>query len=117
MNCKNHWNPRLCLLAVCCAIAHPAAALDFSGYVRAGSGGNTKKGAQQCFQLSGAAAKYRLGNECEQLSELTLRQTVAQFSDGSGLSLTGMGLLYNQYDRTPKFKSSDPHNDGHAKMV
>lgn len=35
------------------------------GYLRAGLGWSGDGGGQRCFQLPGARAKYRLGNECE----------------------------------------------------
>lgn len=43
-----------------------AQALEFHGYGRTGFGEALgDKGRQACFQLPGAPAKYRLGNECE----------------------------------------------------
>ena len=43
--------------------------LEFHGYMRAGTGGNSEGGDQVCFQTPGAGAKYRLGNECEIYTE------------------------------------------------
>lgn len=51
-------------------------AFQFHGYVRAGAGVNTEGGNQVCFQVPGAPAKYRLGNECDAYSELLLNYDV-----------------------------------------
>ena len=40
-------------------------ALEFTGYMRAGAGDSSGSDSQSCFQLPGAPAKYRLGNECQ----------------------------------------------------
>jgi len=47
-------------------VDRPGFSADFFGYLRAGVGwqGDLEDG-QRCFQLPGASAKYRLGNECE----------------------------------------------------
>lgn len=51
-------------------------AVDFNGYLR--SGAIWSKGEEtSCLQVPGAAAKYRLGNECETYGELSLSQTFA----------------------------------------
>ncbi|WP_220348905.1 carbohydrate porin [Alkalilimnicola ehrlichii] len=47
-----------------------AFAVDFFGYFRAGVGATAGGGDQVCFQAPGAAAKYRLGNECENYGEI-----------------------------------------------
>lgn len=47
--------------------AAQASAVDFKGYARSGIGWTGSGGEQQCFQATGAGAKYRLGNECENL--------------------------------------------------
>jgi len=99
------------------ALAGQAAALDFNGYERIGAGQSSEGGTQQCFQLPGAQAKYRLGNECEHVVELMLGQQLASFADASSLSIKGMGFLLNEYGKTPKFKSSDPNNFGYAKAA
>lgn len=78
-------------------------ALEFSGYLRAGAGGSTKGETQSCFQLPGAQTKYRLGNECEQYSELELRQDLLTLDDGSVLSVDGMAALSANYGHTPEF--------------
>ncbi|MDI8746359.1 carbohydrate porin, partial [Salmonella enterica subsp. enterica serovar Montevideo] len=41
-----------------------AMAVDFHGYARSGIGWTGSGGEQQCFQVTGAQSKYRLGNEC-----------------------------------------------------
>jgi len=98
-------------------LSHQAAALDFNGYIRAGFGDNSESGTQQCFFLPGAQAKYRLGNECEHVVELMLGQQVGSFSDGSTLSVKGMGIFLNEYGRTPRFESSHPDNVGYSKTA
>jgi maltoporin len=45
-------------------------AFQFHGYLRAGAGENSNGGNQVCFQDPGAPVKYRLGNECEDYTEL-----------------------------------------------
>ncbi len=94
------------LWALPCALAMfpwSAQALEFSGYTRNGVGTSVNSSGQQCFQLQGAKSKYRLGNECEQYTELDLRQDLFKLDDGSVLSVEGMAQLYNQYDKTPKY--------------
>lgn len=94
------------LWALPCALAlfpWSAQALEFSGYTRNGVGTSVNSSGQQCFQLQGAKSKYRLGNECEQYTELDLRQDLFTLDDGSVLSVEGMAQLYNQYDKTPKY--------------
>lgn len=49
-----------------------AATVDFGGYFRSGAGVSSGGGNQVCFQLPGAPAKYRLGNECETYGEIAL---------------------------------------------
>ena len=90
-------------VGVAVAIPLSANALDFSGYLRTGTGNALEGGRQSCFQLPGAQSKYRLGNECEQYFEFDLRQELLEFDDGSAISVEGMAQLYNQYGHTPKF--------------
>jgi maltoporin len=68
------------LPALCCAVASTsapgapegdAASLAVHGYLRSGVG-RSSGGDQPCFQLPGAGAKYRLGNECDTFAELAL---------------------------------------------
>ncbi len=61
--------------------------IEFSGYLRAGTGGSSEGGDQICFQAPGASAKYRLGNECEVYSEIGLGGTVFKGQDGSYFKL------------------------------
>lgn len=81
----------------------PAHALEFSGYVRSGAGSTSKGGTQSCFILPGAQSKYRLGNECEQYSELDLRQDLLTLDDGSKVSVEGMAQLLNDYGHSLEF--------------
>ncbi|SEO66435.1 maltoporin [Aquisalimonas asiatica] len=62
--------------------AEGALAVDFSGYMRSGIGGNSKGGDQTCFQVDGASSKYRLGNECETYGELSLGTNVWEGEEG-----------------------------------
>ncbi len=91
----------------------PSHALEFTGYLRTGVGGADGGGTQSCFQLPGAPAKYRLGNECEQLAELDLRQDLFKPGDGSTISAEGMAQLFNDYGHSPEF--SGEH--GYSRMV
>jgi maltoporin len=90
------------LLALALALPQ-AQALEFSGYVRSGAGSADGNGRQSCFQLPGAQSKYRLGNECEQYSELDLRQDLLTLDDGSVISVEGMAQFFNEYGHTPEF--------------
>lgn len=60
-----------------------AGAVDFKGYARSGIGWTGSGGEQQCFQATGADAKYRLGNECETYAEIKLGQEVWKDADKS----------------------------------
>lgn len=57
--------------------------LAFHGYFRSGVGSNSEGGDQACFKLPGAAAKYRLGNECETYGELSFGKKVWKNEDGA----------------------------------
>ncbi|AZZ45101.1 maltoporin [Pseudomonadaceae bacterium SI-3] len=103
----------LAVSLVSLAMPFAAQALDFNGYVRSGIGESTASESQACFQLPGAASKFRLGNECEQYAELGLRQDLFTMDDGSVLSVEGMAALYNEYDHTPKFTG----DHGFARLV
>ncbi|TCB77208.1 maltoporin [Acinetobacter sp. ANC 4173] len=81
-------------------------ALEFHGYSRTGIGSSENGNTQQCFQLSGAPTKYRLGNECEQYVELGAKQTLTTFEDGSQLNINGMLQFYNQYGKSLEFKGN-----------
>lgn len=93
-----------------------AQAIEFSGYYRLGAGGTTKGGTQSCFQLPGARSKYRLGNECEQWSELAFSHESEKLSDGSTLSGMVMGGFYNPIGHMPKFKDSNEHGGGSSRI-
>jgi len=107
---KHRVSPKPSMLAsaaLALALPFTASAVDFSaeyhGYIRVGTGHTTKSGTQQCFLLPGAAAKYRLGNECETWSEHEIRKTFTEFSDGSTLSGVGMAWITNEYGRKQTF--------------
>lgn len=77
------------------AVSLPCAALDTTGYVRAGSGGTpVAGGGQVCFQLPGAATKYRLGNECDTYGELGLSQVLRQWEGGERLRAYATASLF-----------------------
>lgn len=83
---------------------------EFHGYLRAGTGAalGTAGGsaAQPCFQLAGAGSKYRLGNECENYSELEVRQKLYSFNNGLTVSADVMASLYNPNQVFPHFNAS-----------
>ncbi|TBW30879.1 carbohydrate porin [Azotobacter chroococcum] len=105
------------LFPLCALFVLPltAQAVNFSGYYRLGIGGNSKGGTQSCFQLPGAPTKYRLGNECEQWSELAWDHDIA-LADGSTLSGMVMGGFYNPIGHKPKFKDSNEHGGGFSRI-
>lgn len=57
--------------------------LALIGYLRTGVGGSIDGSPRSCFQLPGASAKYRLGNECETYGEIGAAGPVAKGADGS----------------------------------
>ncbi len=73
-----------------------ASALDFNGYIRAGVGSDLNGGRQSCFKLSGAEAKYRLGNECEIYGEALFGQDLYQADGGPRVSGHVMASLNSQ---------------------
>lgn len=79
---------------VALAVSLPAAALDTSGYIRAGSGGSSAGGGQACFKLPGAGTKYRLGNECDTYGELGLSQVLHQGEGGERLQAYATASLF-----------------------
>lgn len=91
------------LAALVMASAPLCGAWEFKGYGRSGLGGADVGGRQGCFQLPGAPAKYRLGNECEDYWELQLSDDVYKGADGTTLKLEGMASLTHYYDRSPSF--------------
>jgi len=78
----------------------------FSGYGRAGVGGASEDGTQACFQLPGAPAKYRLGNECEFYGELEGNHEF-HADDGKVLKIDAMTSLYHAYGHMPTFDGPD----------
>ncbi|MFZ2853586.1 MAG: carbohydrate porin, partial [Rhodocyclaceae bacterium] len=90
-------NPRFLAASACCclvaAASFPVAALETTGYVRAGSGRASAGGEQVCFKLPGAGSKYRLGNECETYGELGLSQSLHQWGGGETLRAYATGAL------------------------
>jgi len=84
-----------------------ASAADFSGYFRTGMGVTDNGKTQECFQLTGAPSKYRLGNECEQYGELFAKQNLIKLKDNSEISINGMLQFYNQYGQSLKFSGED----------
>lgn len=96
-------NKMLLLAATSLFITQTIFALDVHGYVRLGAGSDTSGNGQECFQLSGAPAKYRLGNECDQYGELFGSQKLIEFADNSKLSINAMGQFSNDYNKSLKF--------------
>lgn len=78
-------------VAAVALVATSASAVDFHGYLRTGIGGNTNGGGQVCFQVPGAASKFRLGNECENYAELQFDQGL--YKDKSGIEFKYVGML------------------------
>lgn len=93
----------LLALAVLWAAAPTAWAWEPEGYFRGGIGTDTEGHEQACFQLPGAPAKYRLGNECEIYAELALGHEFYRLEDGTSLRLFGMATFFNEYGHTPTF--------------
>lgn len=73
----------LALAVAAGVLSTQALAVDFHGYARSGIGWTGSGGEQQCFKATGAASKYRLGNECETYAELKLGQEVWKEGDKS----------------------------------
>ena len=70
----------------------PTLRIDSFGYLRAGIGFQSDGDDQRCFQLPGAGAKYRLGNECEIYAEPGLSAEFGR-EDGPRVSLNFRGSL------------------------
>lgn len=77
------------------SVAH-AASIDFSGYMRAGTGINARGGTQVCFGLPGADTKWRLGNECDYVIEPNLSAKLASF-EGSDWHVHFMPSVYRAW--------------------
>lgn len=101
-------------LAVSLAMAATAAtagAVDFHGYTRAGVG-SSKSGGQQCFELDGAK-KFRLGNECDNYSEMAFGTKLYKDDKGAwfNYNLRFATKYYGTQDyegTIPDGKSNDP---------
>lgn len=57
--------------------------VDFNGYFRAGTAQQRETGREACFQLAGAAAKYRLGNECDVYGEFMFGKDAWKATNGA----------------------------------
>ncbi|MFH4159089.1 maltoporin [Acinetobacter bereziniae] len=88
-------------------VSQIASALEFHGYMRAGMGATEDGKTQECFKLTGASSKYRLGNECEQYAELFAKQNLIKLKDNSELSINGMLQFYNQYGQALSFNDDN----------
>lgn len=88
-------------------VSQIASALEFHGYMRAGMGATEDRKTQECFKLTGASSKYRLGNECEQYAELFAKQNLIKLKDNSELSINGMLQFYNQYGQALSFNDDN----------
>lgn len=88
-------------------VSQIASGLEFHGYMRAGMGATEDGKTQECFKLTGASSKYRLGNECEQYAELFAKQNLIKLKDNSELSINGMLQFYNQYGQTLSFNDDN----------
>jgi maltoporin len=97
------------LLAVSTAVSTVHAAddsLEFHGYLRSGIGSNSEGGDQACFKLDGAAAKYRLGNECETYGELSFGKKVWKNDDGAYFNVSTR--LAFSVDQAQDWEEADP---------
>ena len=92
--------------AMACCL--PAAALDYQGYFRALAGSNSSHGGASCFQLAGALAKYRLGNECEVYGEFWLGQQVGQVADDGAVFNANIMLSYYSPNASSKSDADLP---------
>lgn len=84
-------------LAGAAGAATAAPPIDFSGYIRAGVGVNTRGGNQVCFGLANADTKYRLGNECDYVVEPNFNAKLAEF-EGSDWHVHVMPSVYKAWD-------------------
>lgn len=93
----------LLLGAVVLGLSQTALAVELGGYFRTGMGITDQGNKQECFKLTGAPSKYRLGNECEQYGEFTANQKLLTLSDNSTINIFGMLAVFNPYDKPLKF--------------
>jgi maltoporin len=84
-------------LAGAASTALAAPPVEFSGYVRAGVGVNTRGGNQVCFGLAGADTKYRLGNECDYTIEPTFDAKLSEY-EGADWHVRLMPSVYKAWD-------------------
>jgi maltoporin len=77
-------------LATVALSASSASALEFHGYFRTGIASVLEGGSESCFQLPGAGAKYRLGNECETYGEVQFDENVFKGDDGAEFKVHSM---------------------------
>lgn len=84
---------------LCAAGWAQAANVDFSGYMRAGTGVSERGGTQVCFGLPGADTKWRLGNECDYVIEPVFDAKVAEY-EGAGWHVRLMPGLYRAWGQT-----------------
>jgi maltoporin len=68
--------------------------VSMHGYFRAGYGVSSEKGRQVCFQVNGAASKYRLGNECDLYGEWLFSAPAYVGSDGV---IANANIMFNLY--------------------
>jgi maltoporin len=88
------------VLAGAASAALAAPPIEFSGYMRAGVGVNTRGGNQVCFGLAEADTKYRLGNECDYVVEPTFDAKIAEY-EGSDWHVRFMPSVYKAWDSGP----------------
>ncbi|QEL55684.1 maltoporin [Chromobacterium paludis] len=95
------------------------AGLDFSGYLRSGVGSNQGGGgSQSCFQLPGAGAKYRLGNECETYAELALgKQVYADAETGARFRVDSRLAMSAKQWQDWEDSSSDKNGNSNSKFA
>jgi maltoporin len=77
-------------LATVALSASSASALEFHGYFRTGIASSLEGGSESCFQLPGAGAKYRLGNECETYGEVQFDEDVFKGDGGAEFKVHSM---------------------------
>lgn len=91
-----------CVLAPAVQAQQTGIGVETTGYVRSGIGWSGEGGRQSCFQLPGARAKYRLGNECESYAELGATLSFGNADTGPSYRLRIAGSLLatpiNDYD-------------------
>ena len=80
---------------VAAGMAPKVGSVMLHGYFRTGIGVSASGGRQTCFQLRGAAAKYRLGNECDQYGEFLFSVPASIGADGVTISANFMPALYS----------------------